>query len=103
MIKVTVLYPNGASRHFDVKYYTEKHIPMVRQLLGAACKKIELEKGIFGISPGSPPANSAICCLYFDSVEAFQQAFAPQSEAIMNDIPQYTNAEPVIQISEVIS
>ncbi|MBW1790011.1 MAG: EthD family reductase, partial [Deltaproteobacteria bacterium] len=36
-----------------------------------------------------------------DSVEAFQGAFGPHAEAIMTDIPNYTDVQPTIQISEV--
>ena len=39
--------------------------------------------------------------LYFDSVEAFQAAFGPHAETILADIPNYTNIQPVIQVSEV--
>ncbi len=39
--------------------------------------------------------------LYFDSVEEFQTAFTPHAAEIMADIPNYTNIQPVIQISEV--
>src|SRR5690242_7905438 len=38
MIKVSVLYPGGASNNFDMNYYLTKHIPMVKQKLGSACK-----------------------------------------------------------------
>lgn len=40
--------------------------------------------------------------LYFDSVEDFQDAFGPNAEKIMGDIPNFTNSEPVVQISEVV-
>jgi uncharacterized protein (TIGR02118 family) len=39
--------------------------------------------------------------LAFDSVDAFQAAFGPHAAAIMGDIPNYTNVQPVVQISEV--
>jgi len=39
--------------------------------------------------------------LYCDSVEAFQTAFAPHAQTIMADIPNYTDIQPTIQISEV--
>ena len=39
--------------------------------------------------------------LYFDSTDTFQTAFAPHAQAIMADIPNYTNTQPTIQISEV--
>jgi hypothetical protein len=34
-------------------------------------------------------------------VAAFQGAFGPHAAAIMADIKNYTNVQPVIQISEV--
>jgi len=39
--------------------------------------------------------------LYFDTVEAFQAAFGPHADPIMADIPNYTDIQPTIQISEV--
>ena len=39
--------------------------------------------------------------LYFDSVDAFQAAFGPHADAIIGDIPNYTNVQPIIQINEV--
>jgi uncharacterized protein (TIGR02118 family) len=39
--------------------------------------------------------------LLFDSVEAFQQAWGPHAEAIVGDVPNYTNTQPAIQVSEV--
>jgi uncharacterized protein (TIGR02118 family) len=37
-----------------------------------------------------------------DSVETFQAGFGPNVQAIMGDIPNYTDASPVVQISEVV-
>jgi uncharacterized protein (TIGR02118 family) len=34
-------------------------------------------------------------------VEAFQSAFGPHAEEIMADIPNYTDIQPTLQISEV--
>ncbi len=101
MIKVSVLYPNTAGSRFDMPYYLNKHIPMVRQKLGAALKGAAVEQGLGGVQPGSPPAYVAMGHLLFDSVEAFQQSFGPHSEAIVGDIPNYTNTQPTIQVSEV--
>jgi uncharacterized protein (TIGR02118 family) len=39
--------------------------------------------------------------LFFESVQAFQAAFAPHAAEITGDIPNYTNTQPTIQISEV--
>jgi uncharacterized protein (TIGR02118 family) len=101
MIKVSVLYPKTADSRFDMAYYLGTHIPMVQQKLGAALRGTTVEQGLAGVQPGSPPAYVAMGHLLFDSVEAFLQAFAPHADAIVGDIPNYTNTQPTIQISEV--
>jgi uncharacterized protein (TIGR02118 family) len=101
MIKVTVAYPNTSGSHFDIRYYCDTPIPLVRRLLGPAFKGVAVEHGIAGATPGSPAPYLAIGQLQFDSVEAFQSAFGPHSQEIMSDVPNYTNIKPVIQISEM--
>ena len=44
----------------------------------------------------------AIGYLYFDKLSDYQESFAPHAEKIVNDIPNYTNIQPVVQISEVL-
>ncbi|BAT60331.1 EthD protein [Variibacter gotjawalensis] len=99
MIKVSVLYP--PSDKFDWDYYLAKHMPLVSDRLGAALKKAEVSKGVAGGAPGAPATYAAICTLSFDSVEAFQKAMGAHAAEIMGDIPNYTDATPVVQISEV--
>jgi uncharacterized protein (TIGR02118 family) len=60
-----------------------------------------VDQGIGGPEPGSPAPYLAICHLLFESVEAFQASFGPHAQAILSDIPNYTNTQPTIQISEV--
>jgi uncharacterized protein (TIGR02118 family) len=101
MIKVSVMYPNNEGSTFDMKYYCETHIPLVRQRLGPALKGVEVEQGIGGEEPGSPAPYLALCHLLFESMEAFQTSFGPHAQEFGNDIPNYTNIQPTIQISEV--
>jgi uncharacterized protein (TIGR02118 family) len=101
MIKVSVLYPAGDSTKFDMDYYCKNHMPMVQQKLGAACKSVAVEQGLAGGAPGSAPTYAAMGHLYFDSVAEFQAAFGPHTAAIMADVPNYTNIQPVLQVSEV--
>jgi uncharacterized protein (TIGR02118 family) len=103
MIKVGVFYPAGSGKTFDMDYYCKKHIPMVQQKVGAACKRVEIDEGIAGGAPGAPATYVAMAHLYFDSVDAFQKAFSPHAGPIMADIPNYTNIQPIIQISELKS
>jgi uncharacterized protein (TIGR02118 family) len=101
MIKVSVLYANQDGSKFDMDYYCKSHMPMVQQKLGAACKGVAVEHGLSGATPGSRPAYIAMGHLYFDSAEAFQAAFGPHAQAIMADIPNYTDIQPTILVSEV--
>ncbi len=101
MIKVSVLYPNGPGSKFDLDYYCRVHMPMVQRRVGVPLQRIAVEHGLAGGAPGSPPPFLAAGHLYFDSLEAFQNAFASHAESIMADIPNYTNTAPVLQISEV--
>jgi uncharacterized protein (TIGR02118 family) len=101
MIRVSVLYPHSAGARFDWDYYLSKHVPLVRERLGKACKGITVEKGLAGGPPGSPPSFLALCHLSFESVDAFQAAFAPNAAELMGDIPNYSSGQPTIQISEV--
>jgi len=102
MTKVHVLYPAGEGKTFDMDYYCNKHIPMVAGLLGDAVKGASVEKGLAGGAPNSAAPYAAASSLYFSSVEAFEQSFGPNTDKIMGDIPNYTNIEPVILISEVM-
>lgn len=102
MIKVTLLYPNGEGNTFDMDYYSNKHMPMVASLLGDSLKHLAIDKGIAGRTPGEAVPYLAIGYLYFDKLSAYQNSFGPNAEKILNDIPNYTNVRPVVQISEVI-
>ena len=102
MVKVTILYPNGEGKTFDMDYYSNKHMPMVASLLGGALKKLEIDKGLGGRSSEEPMPYMAIGYLYFDKLSDYQDAFGPVAEKIVGDIPNYTNTQPLIQISEVL-
>lgn len=101
MIKVSVIYPNGEGKTFDWDYYSTKHVPMVKSLLGDSLKVISIDKGIAGGAPDSPVPYLAMFHMYFETITAFQNSFGPYAEKITNDVPNYTNIQPVIQISEV--
>jgi uncharacterized protein (TIGR02118 family) len=101
MIKVSVLYPNEEGKKFDMDYFLNSHLPMVGEKLGAALKGASVEQGLSGAEPGSRATYIAMAHMNFDSVEAFQTAWGPHTQKIMADVPNYTDIQPVLQISEV--
>lgn len=103
MIKVSILYPYRAGARFDMDYYCDSHMPLVQRKLKPAIKGFAVDKGLAGGSPGEAPAFVAVGHLLFESVAAFEAAFAGASaEAILSDIPNYTDIEPVVQINEIM-
>ena len=77
MVRITVLYPNEAGKTFD-------------------------HKGQAGGAPGTPAPYVALGHVYFDRAEDFAKGMGQHGKEIMADIPNYTNIQPQIQISEII-
>ncbi len=102
MIKVSVMYPHAEGARFDHAYYRDRHLPLVKARLGDALRRYTIDKGLSGGAPGSAPPYVAMCHLYCDSVAAFQQAFGPHADEILADIPNYTDQQPVMVISDVV-
>jgi uncharacterized protein (TIGR02118 family) len=102
MIKVTILYPAGEGKTFNMDYYATKHMPLVAQLMGDSLKTFTIDKGISGRAPNDPATYVAIGYLYFETISAYQNSMQQNRDKILKDIPNYTNIQPVIQVSEVI-
>jgi len=101
MIKASVFYPNGEGARFDVDYYCDRHIPMVLETLGDDCRGVNVEKGLVGGAPDAPPQFIALGHLMFDSLEDFQRSFLANLPKFVADLPNFTNVQPSLQISEV--
>lgn len=103
MIKVTALYPFGEGKRFDIDYYRNSHIPMVKRAMGTACRGISVDVGVAGRTPGSPPPFFAMAHMLFDSMESFRAAFGPVGAELSGDAANYTDISPLMQISEADS
>ena len=101
-IKLTVLYPNEEGKTFNMEYYSNNHVALLGKLLGDAVIGATIENGLGGGAPNSPAPFSAIGNLYFNDMESFENSFGPNAAEIMADLPNFTNIEPTVQISEVV-
>jgi uncharacterized protein (TIGR02118 family) len=101
MITVNVLYRNTDAIKFNMNYYLDTHMPMVKTLLGAALKDALVQQGTGGGAPGSAPEFAVITVLRFESMAAFQAAFLPHADAIMADIVNFAKEPPTLQFNEV--
>lgn len=102
MIKISVMYPNQPGARFDHDYYRDKHMPLLKSRLGDACLRYTIDKGLAGGAPGEAAPYVGMCHVFCESVESYQSAFGPHAKEIMADIPNYTDLQPVVQVSEVV-
>jgi len=103
LIKVSVFYPSEEGKTFDLDYYITNHVPLVSKALGEALKGASYDKGLGGAAQNSPAEYVAMASLYFNSMEEFGKAFEAGAPVLMADLPNFTDIEPVIQISEVVA
>lgn len=101
LFKVAILYPNGDGKTFDIDYYERKHMPMVAGFLGKNLQFYEIDKGIAGRTPADKVPYLAIGYFYVKDVTEYNKAIGQNREAVINDFKNYTNIQPIIQISEV--
>ena len=52
MFKATIMYPPTPSARFDMNYYIEKHMPMVKSKIGSSCVGFSVDAGLAGGAPG---------------------------------------------------
>jgi uncharacterized protein (TIGR02118 family) len=94
--------PGRPRPHIRHGLLLKAHIPLFQKRMGAAMKTIRVSRGIGGSTPRAPAAFVAMVHATFDSAEVFASAFAPHSAELQGDAPNYTNIQPVVQISEVL-
>jgi uncharacterized protein (TIGR02118 family) len=93
MIRVSVFYPAGDDTTFDHDYYRDTHVPMCTAAWNVTA---EIDKGASG------PYVAAVH-LFWESMEQMQSSMAsPETAKIMADVANYTNATPVMQVSEIV-
>lgn len=99
--KVAILYPNGDDKTFDFDYYEKKHMPMVAGFIGKNLKFYEIDKGIAGRTANDKAPFAAIGYFYINDVAEYNKAIGQNINTIVSDFKNYTNIQPVVQISEI--
>ena len=64
MIKVSVLYPKSPGARFDLDYYRDKHMPLLKDRMGRYCRNYTIDKGVSGGGPNTEPPYIAMCHIY---------------------------------------
>jgi uncharacterized protein (TIGR02118 family) len=87
------MYPKSEGATFDMDYYKTTHMAIVDETIKPV--KWEIDGGLDG-------PYLAIGHLFFDSMESMGAAMG-NGGAAMADVPNFTNAEAALQISEVVA
>ena len=101
MFKVAILYPYGEGKTFDMDYYENRHMPMVAGFLGKNLKFYEIDKGIAGRTPNDKVPYLAVGYFYIKDVAEYNKAIGKNIDEVISDFKNYTNIQPIVQISEV--
>lgn len=102
MITLSVLYPKGSGSRFDLDYYLQTHVPLVKSRLSdLGLEKLEVAQGTSALDGGTP-AFELIAQLTFTSLQQLQEALSRHGGEIIGDIPNFTNIQPIMQIGKPV-
>jgi len=100
-ITVTVMYPDKPGSKFDMDYYLNNHGPLVHKLWGPhGLTGLKVLKGLATPDPSTPPPYRIMALVGFESLDHFMAAVAAAGKEVMDDIANFTDAPPDIQIND---
>lgn len=98
---ISVFYPLADGMSFDMDYYLSTHLPLVRRLLEPM--GLRETRVMAGVPSGTGQAPFHVVAeLLFDDEESLAAALAAHGPQTQADIPNFTDAVPLIQISRVV-
>ncbi len=99
MFCASIAYPPEAEG-FDFGYFRDRHVPRFAQLLGDACVRYEVHRGLS--APGAPPPPFvAAAYLWVSSAEVFGATLAEHAAELYADIANFSGTAPVRGWAEV--
>jgi len=103
MYILTVTYPKSKGATFDFDYFRQTHLPEVGKAFGPfGLGFASVLKGEESLD-GKAPAYFAITILSFREEQGARDAAASDgAKALMEDIPNFTSAKPVIQFNTAV-
>jgi len=103
MYILTVTYPKSKGATFDFDYYRQKHLPAVGEAFGPfGLGYASVLKGEESVD-GKDPAYFAVAILSFSDERGARDAVASEgARALIEDIPNFTTAKPVLQFNTAV-
>jgi len=96
------MYSNAEGAKFDFDYYRSTHMQLVEEHLKPfGLVKTGVDKGISG-GDDQPAPYVCIGHLYFETAEGYDSGIAEVGSILRADLPNFTNATPIRQLSEIL-
>jgi uncharacterized protein (TIGR02118 family) len=100
MAVFTVLYPARDGAKFDHDYYNNTHIPLAKEAFASTgLTGVQVLKGL-SAGDGGPAPFVTIAHLFFRDAEAMQASLtSARAPEVMADVANFTDIQPIAQIS----
>jgi len=110
---MTILYPSGEGLTFNADYYRDHHLKTIMKLYGNTIERMELRKvnappagaapppAPPAGSPSPPPRYAAAINIWINDLAAFNANNQKHGKTLTDDVPNFTNAKPIIQFDKV--
>ena len=100
-VTLSVMYPNTPGAKFNMDYYLGAHFDLVgSRWCDKGMVSARAVKGLATPDPDVAAPYLVMALVKFESLGALQSALAETAAEIMDDVPNFTNITPKIQISE---
>ncbi len=103
MAVFTVLYPAADGAKFDEAYYTGTHIPLVKEAFTpTGLAGVQILKGLGGAGGAAAPYLMMVNLTFRDAAALQASLGGPRAAEVMADVANFTDIQPVAQISAVV-
>lgn len=101
MVRLTVLYPKTESSQFDLTYYLEKHIPLVKERLTPfGLTGVDMNEGV--ADGDALPPYAMITFLAFNTTDELAKGMGTHGGELLGDIPNFTDVQVQTQVCQVL-
>jgi len=97
---ITILYPAKDNEGFDFEFYKTRHAPLIKDIMGDSCHKIELRRGT-DIQTGVAPTYVATITIWVSDWAKYEERVAKRQQEMIDELPHFTKQMPVVQIDEI--
>ena len=103
MIRVLIQYPTTPDARFDLAYYRDVHVPLVKRvMMSLGMVKGEWDEVLSHPASGESAKYNVVSVQYWESLQAMEKAYAsPETVQVAQDVKKFYSGTPVRIISTV--